>query len=488
MSDFRLVKLIDPPVSINANINPKGAYSNSTTYSVGDVVTYNGLSYIARTTTVGNLPTDTTYWQLIYDDTTRLTTVRNSTGATIYKGTVVYLSGATGSNPNIVKAKADSDVTSARTFGVAYTDIANNADGPVLSAGMIDTLDTRSAATNPFTSVTLAAGDVVYLDPNTAGYITNVKPAAPNHLVYVGFVANASPTNGKIIYRIQNGYELDEIHDVDLKTSAPVDNDLLSYDSATSLWKNKSFTDLDLLTNTDAYLTYGRRDSSNIWSSSNAFTAGEISIDDSNYPGGGFPLFYISNSTTGVLTQQWLSGATPVGQVAQDGLATWFAGSTLRNSAATTKNPLLVINSAAGVIPTIIRGAASQSTDLLQIQNSASTVLTKIDSSGNLTTNQIFGKYTTATAGTTAHNFTTSRYINVTPNASATYTATVPAAGSEATLLILTSGTTSYTITFGTGFKSTGTLATGTVTAKYFIVRFVSDGTNLIEISRTVAI
>jgi hypothetical protein len=64
----------------------------------------------------------------------------------------------------------------------------------------------------------------------------------------------------------------------------------------------------------------------------------------------------------------------------------------------------------------------------------------------------------------------------------------VPAAGAICVLSILTSGTTSYTITFGTGFKSTGTLATGTVTAQYFNITFVSDGSFLIETSRTVAI
>ena len=125
---FQIVKLTDPPINVNVNVSPKGAYSNSTTYTVGDVVTYNGLSYIARQTNTGNLPTDTTYWQLVYDDQTKFTTARNATGATIYKGTIVYLSGATGTNPNIVKAQADSDAHSARTFGVAFEDIANNTE------------------------------------------------------------------------------------------------------------------------------------------------------------------------------------------------------------------------------------------------------------------------------------------------------------------------------------------------------------------------
>lgn len=60
-------------------------------------------------------------------------------------------------------------------------------------------------------------------------------------------------------------------------------------------------------------------------------------------------------------------------------------------------------------------------------------------------------------------------------------------AGTEIFLEIVTNGTTSYTITFGTGTKNQGTLATGTVSAKTFVVSFVFDGTNWVETSRTSA-
>lgn len=162
---------------------------------------------------------------------------RNSTGATLYRGTIVYISGSTGFRPNFTKAQANAETTSARTFGVILNDIANNADGYVVNIGAIDNLDTRSTATHPFTTDTLADGDTVYLSPTTAGYITNVKPYAPNHLVYIGKVIRTSPTNGTIVYQIQNGYELDELHNVSAQT--PSNNDGLFYESSTSLWKNK---------------------------------------------------------------------------------------------------------------------------------------------------------------------------------------------------------------------------------------------------------
>lgn len=75
-----------------------------------------------------------------------------------------------------------------------------------------------------------------------------------------------------------------------------------------------------------------------------------------------------------------------------------------------------------------------------------------------------------------------------TPTSTRTVTTTVPRAGMRRTLILLTSGTTSYTYTFGTGFKSAGTLATGTVTGKRFVLEFVSDGTYLIETRRTAAL
>ena len=167
-------------------------------------------------------------------------TGRNATGATLRRGTIVYIHGSTGNRPNFVKAQANSEATSAGIFGVITDDITNNADGNCCVIGFLDNLDTRTNATYPFTNDTLNDGDTIYLSPTTAGYITNVKPSAPNHLVYLGKVTRTSPTNGTIVYRVQNGYELEELHNVAI--SGETNNQLLCYESATSLWKNKSIT------------------------------------------------------------------------------------------------------------------------------------------------------------------------------------------------------------------------------------------------------
>jgi len=182
----------------------------------------------------------------IVDKAEALTTLgRNSTGATLYEGTIVRIEGSTGNRPNFVKAQGNNDANSAQTFGVVMTDIANNSDGYVLVQGTLHDLDTRTGAggaTNPFTDVTLADGDLLYLHPTIAGYVTNIKPLAPQHLVYVGVVTRTSPTNGTIVYRIQNGYELYELHDV-----APlpyINNGVLYRDTATNLWKSATISTL----------------------------------------------------------------------------------------------------------------------------------------------------------------------------------------------------------------------------------------------------
>ena len=46
-------------------ITPKGEYNNATTYVKLDVITYQGSSYTCLKNSIGNLPTNTEYWQLV---------------------------------------------------------------------------------------------------------------------------------------------------------------------------------------------------------------------------------------------------------------------------------------------------------------------------------------------------------------------------------------------------------------------------------------
>lgn len=151
---------------------------------------------------------------------------KNKTGTTIAKTKVVYISGATGQKPNITLADASLEITSSKTIGVTRTSIANNADGYVITHGTIHDINTSA----------FADGDMLWLS-ETAGNITNIVPSEPAHAVFIGYVAYAHPTAGKIILHIQNGYELNELHGVSV--SSEVNNDVLTYETSSGLWKNK---------------------------------------------------------------------------------------------------------------------------------------------------------------------------------------------------------------------------------------------------------
>jgi hypothetical protein len=170
--------------------------------------------------------------------------VRNQSGSTIPAGSIVYISGATGNKPLITLAQANNDANSAQTIGFVKAAIANNGTGYVIVRGELENIDTSA----------LTEGVQLYLSPTVAGAWTTTKPSAPLHLVYVGVVIRSHPTLGTILVAVQNGYELNELHDVAIGTLA--NNDLLAYEASTDLWKNKTYSALGLLTSSTAASTY----------------------------------------------------------------------------------------------------------------------------------------------------------------------------------------------------------------------------------------
>ncbi len=79
------------------------------------------------------------------------------------------------------------------------------------------------------------------------------------------------------------------------------------------------------------------------------------------------------------------------------------------------------------------------------------------------------------------------RTFTLTPAQTESITVSGGTAGQDLYLLILTSGSSSFTLTFSTGFHSAGTLATGTSSNKYFLLHFVNVGGTYFEVSRTAA-
>ena len=155
------------------------------------------------------------------------TYVRNVDTVPLPVGTVVYLFGATGDHATVKRADNDSDTTSSKTVGmVASSSIAVNANGTVITRGYVDGINL---------SVGYTAGDILWLGEN--GGFTKVKPTAPEHLVFVGVVVRAT-NNGIIYVAVQNGYELDELHNVSIDPLTLVNGSALVYNSGTGLWEN----------------------------------------------------------------------------------------------------------------------------------------------------------------------------------------------------------------------------------------------------------
>lgn len=158
-----------------------------------------------------------------------LVRVTNRTGTTIAKGKVVYVTGAQGNRPTIALADADNEPTSTAVLGITAEAIADNAEGFAIVGGVLRDVDTSA-----FTE-----GVVLWLS-QTAGGITQTRPTQPAHGVMVGYCIRSHANVGQIFVKIQNGQELDELHDVLI--SGLTDNDILSYDAAAGLWKNRSFS------------------------------------------------------------------------------------------------------------------------------------------------------------------------------------------------------------------------------------------------------
>jgi hypothetical protein len=164
--------------------------------------------------------------------------VTNVDSVAITKGQVVYAFGGQGDRMTVKLANNVGDSTSAQTVGVVLsTSIATNQKGLIIIQGLLDGLSILPTAT-------FADGDPLYLGA-TAGSITNVKPYAPNHLVSLGNVTTASNgAAGRWYVRIQNGYELDELHNV--QAQSPSLKDTLWYDNTVSpaQWKTASVPSL----------------------------------------------------------------------------------------------------------------------------------------------------------------------------------------------------------------------------------------------------
>jgi hypothetical protein len=158
--------------------------------------------------------------------------VKNQTGATIDAGVAVYAAGTLGSSGQLLIGKmiADGTINAKYFLGITQATIDNGGDGYVVSRGKIRGLNTT--AWND--------GDVLYVDENVAGALSDTEPQAPNLKLPVAFVIN-SASNGTIAVRSTAGTYLAESHDVQI--SSPAEKELLAR-TASGRWENVEIGDV----------------------------------------------------------------------------------------------------------------------------------------------------------------------------------------------------------------------------------------------------
>jgi len=158
--------------------------------------------------------------------------VYNQSGSPFSKGQVVKADGSSGTRLKVSLALATSDANSAQTLGVCSQTISNNGSGVIITQGVLRGIDT-----NAFND-----GDTLYLSATTPGALTNTRPTAPLHGVRIGYVVKkAGVADGIIFVDVQNGLELEELHDVAI--TAVQNNDIIAYNASTTVWRNRQLFD-----------------------------------------------------------------------------------------------------------------------------------------------------------------------------------------------------------------------------------------------------
>ena len=213
-----------PGEGSSASIDLNATLDNLSDVVIASPIQFQGLMYDGTNWVNSNIPD--TYL------------VRNNTGSTILKGTLV---GAVGAEPSGRIDVAPFEVTGTenselRAMGIVTSNISSGVNGEVMSFGTLTGLDTRgdTASALAVGDETWAAGDILFAHPTVAGKLTNVKP---QHDLAVAFITVRHASTGQIAIRIIPGNNhLEWMHDVVL--SSPTDGQFLRYNSASTVWVN----------------------------------------------------------------------------------------------------------------------------------------------------------------------------------------------------------------------------------------------------------
>lgn len=163
--------------------------------------------------------------------------VKNQTGSTITAGTVVMASGAVGNSGRLLctPAVASTSIPNIYTMGIATETILNGEDGFVTQFGLVRGINTTGSSVGE----TWADGDILYVNPTTAGKLTKVVPTAPIPKIVVAMVVHAH-SNGQLFVRPTFGEAVKHLDDALIES--PQQGESLQYDAATGTWRNMPTT------------------------------------------------------------------------------------------------------------------------------------------------------------------------------------------------------------------------------------------------------
>ena len=299
-----------------------GEYDNGADYYPGDLVTYNGGTYYRVGEPNPGYPPGTSYWTTIAEPgaigpqgepgvsgAAAVLSHEVKAGEAMSKGQAVYVSSADGTNMIVSKASNVSESTSSKTMGLITTDLAHNGQGSVITEGLLTNLNTALAN----------AGDPVWLGTNgNLIYGLANKPVAPAHLVFIGIVTRSNANTGEIFVKVQNGFELNELHTVLLESNGSLgDNEVLAFDSASGLWKNQTAAEAGLAQS--GAFNYAQT----IGTKVSNVNEGGVTIISTSITTNGYPVHVIVTgdadpiSSGGWLRLQLYRGSTAIGNVIQ---------------------------------------------------------------------------------------------------------------------------------------------------------------------------
>jgi len=119
--------------------------------------------------------------------------VKNTTASTMSNGSLVYISGGTGTNAIVSLAKADDLSTSSTTIAMLTEDVAAGGFGWATSFGLVREVNTSA----------YSAGDQLFLSASSAGGFTDTMPTHPNTVVRIGKVFRSHATEGIVLIDIE---------------------------------------------------------------------------------------------------------------------------------------------------------------------------------------------------------------------------------------------------------------------------------------------